>query len=253
MDATKAFPICIKPTITRLPKEKKDWPEQLMPYLPSRCQLTKTEGVIRSGDRTITPANLSHEDLNTPHAGHAAVTTMLTKTAQEVIAVKTANRPVTGNLGPQHNLHTNRFARALPTRTPTPLPPSNPTHRRGPHSKASPTGDPNPPPRLLLPGARLQGSSCHGLQQRPSYQAPQPTSKLLLPWTPHWGCGTITLLKRHQSSRNLNTLNENEKTLTKINNTLNENEKTLNEIKDTPNENKKTLNEIELPEAFASN
>ena len=66
VDATKAFPICkslIKPNQTRLPEEKKDWPEQLKPYLSSRRQLTKTEGVIRSGDRTITPANLSQEDL----------------------------------------------------------------------------------------------------------------------------------------------------------------------------------------------
>ena len=88
VDATKAFPICkslIKPNQTRLPEEKKDWPEQLKPYLSSRRQLTKTEGVIRSGDRTITPANLSQEDLNTLHAEHAAVTTMLTKAAQEVI------------------------------------------------------------------------------------------------------------------------------------------------------------------------
>ena len=241
VDATKAFPICqnlIKPIGTRLPEEKKDWPQQLTPYIPSRCNLTETGEVSRSGNRTTIPANLRQEDLHTLHTGHAAVTIMPTKATKEVIDIKAANRLVTGILGPHDTIHTNRFAGALLPRTPTLIFPPDPTHqqdcsRRGPHFKASPSGDINPPPRLLLPGARLQRSSCHGLQ------APHPTSKLLQPRTPHSGSGTITLLKRHQPSRNLDTLNENERT--------------LNEIKDTPNENKKAPNGIESPEAFAFN
>ena len=54
---------------------------------------------------------------------------MLTKATQEVIDIKAANRLVTGNLGPQDTLHTNRFAQAILPRTPTPLLPPNPTHQ----------------------------------------------------------------------------------------------------------------------------
>ena len=160
VDATKVFPICqnlMKPIRTRL-HEEKDRPEQLMPYLPNRCRLTETEGVIRSGDRTVmairqwrprvTPANLRQEALNTLHTGHTAVTTMLTKATQEVIDIKAANKLVTGNLGPQDTLHTNWFARALLPWTPTPLLLPNPTHQQGSSCQ----------------GPHFQGFSCRGLQ-----------------------------------------------------------------------------------------
>ena len=106
VETTKASPI-------HLPEEKKDWFEELTPYLPYRCHITETEGVIRSDDRTVTPANLRQEALNTLHAGHVAATTMLTKATQEVIDVKAATRIVKGNFGPQGTLNTDRSAQAL--------------------------------------------------------------------------------------------------------------------------------------------
>ena len=113
VDATKAFPNCqslIKPIRTRLPEKKMDWPEEPTPYPSYRCHLTKTEGVTKSGNKTVTPANLRQKAPNTLCTGHAAATTMMTTANQEVINIKANKRLVTGNLGPQDTLDTDRFS-----------------------------------------------------------------------------------------------------------------------------------------------
>ena len=48
------------------------------------AHLMETEGVIRCGDRTVLPANQCQQALNVLHAGHAGVTTMLTKATQSL-------------------------------------------------------------------------------------------------------------------------------------------------------------------------
>ena len=48
------------------------------------AHLMETEGVISCGDRTVIPANLCQQALNVLHAGHAGVTTMLTKATQSL-------------------------------------------------------------------------------------------------------------------------------------------------------------------------
>ena len=44
----------------------------------------ETEGVIRCADRTVIPADLRQEALDILHAGHAGVTTMLTKATKSL-------------------------------------------------------------------------------------------------------------------------------------------------------------------------
>ena len=64
---------------TRLPEDKKDWPEEITSYFPYRRYLRETEGAIKCGNRTVIPANLRQEALNIIHEGHAKVTTMVNK------------------------------------------------------------------------------------------------------------------------------------------------------------------------------
>ena len=99
-----------------------DWPEEPTPYPSYRCHLTKTEGVTKSGNKTVTPANLRQKAPNTLCTGHAAATTMMTTANQEVINIKANKRLVTGNLGTQGTLETNWFATALLRHRTTPDP-----------------------------------------------------------------------------------------------------------------------------------
>ena len=137
----------------------------------------ETNGVIRSGDRTVTTAKLRQEALNTFHAGHAAATTLLTKATQEVIDIEAATRLITGNLGPQGTLDSDRSSQILLEHRSTPdllhgLSPARVIFGNEPNSFLPAEYQPKRKADLrkqahavrISLGARLQGSSCHRLQ-----------------------------------------------------------------------------------------
>ena len=159
------------------------------------------------------------------------------KAIPEVIDIKAATRIVTGNLGPQGTLGTDRSA--IYDNDPNGfLPAVYQPQRKDDHREQT---QPN------LPGPRLQVFSCC---------EPQPATKV----SP--ARGLISRSSGHELQHLNGHLNEhlNEHRNEHLNETLNEhtlNEHTPNEtpnktLNKTLNENE-TLNKIESPEAFASN
>ena len=67
-----------------LPSEKSKWPESLHEYYPYRLALLVVDGIAMCGERPIIPASLRPEVLETLHAGHSGVTTMLAKATQSL-------------------------------------------------------------------------------------------------------------------------------------------------------------------------
>ena len=125
------------------------------------------------------------------------------------LVVKVAKRIVTGILGPHGTLDTDRFARALLEHCTTPDPlhglrpaviivgkelksflPAEvdkyqPQREADLREQAYAKRFSNMETRLLLPGAQLQGSYCHGHQLTTNAPpAGGPTPRPLLPWTP---------------------------------------------------------------------
>ena len=66
------------------PVQKSMWPESLLQYFPYRLNLLVVDGIAMCGERPIIPASLRPEVLETLHAGHSGVTTMLAKAAQSL-------------------------------------------------------------------------------------------------------------------------------------------------------------------------
>ena len=155
----------------------------------------------------ITPINAADQGVTATTAYYP----MANKRAELAIkAAKTFGKMfVTGNLGPQGTLYTDRFAQALLEHRTTAHPPHElspamiiivnkiksflpievdkyqPQRETPLREQAQAKQFSNMEIRLLMSRARLQGSSCHGPQ--PTTKAPPaggPTSRLLLPWTP---------------------------------------------------------------------
>ena len=83
--ATASSPICQALTSfmrAGLPSEARDWPKELLPYHPYRAHLLESDGVILCGERPLIPTGLRAEVMETLHAGHAGVTTMLERASQ---------------------------------------------------------------------------------------------------------------------------------------------------------------------------
>ena len=66
------------------PEDKSAWPASLVEYHPYRSSLLVLDGVVMCGERPVIPAPLRSEVLETLHAGHAGVTTMLAKATQAI-------------------------------------------------------------------------------------------------------------------------------------------------------------------------
>ena len=66
------------------PEPQSAWPSTLLQYHPHRRNLLVVDGIVMCGERPVIPASLRAEVLETLHAGHAGITTMLAKAAQSL-------------------------------------------------------------------------------------------------------------------------------------------------------------------------
>ena len=66
------------------PEQQSAWPSTLLQYHPHRRNLSVVDGIVMCGERPVIPASLRAEVLETLHAGHSGITTMLAKAAQSL-------------------------------------------------------------------------------------------------------------------------------------------------------------------------